>query len=122
MNIGFLFIFDSWQFHYINGKNILISMLLLLQQNMSSSASANDRKKKNAFTFSRRFPFMKSKDQSGSEDVSADERKFQEPFINPSCLPLYDTTTLSSSLTHFQCCCSVVFFLHENNKFSLVVI
>ena len=34
-----------------------------------------DRKKKN-FSFSRKFPFMKSKDQSGSEDaISADERK-----------------------------------------------
>ncbi|KAK6962854.1 disks large 1-like isoform X2, partial [Biomphalaria glabrata] len=39
----------------------------------SASSAANDRKKKN-FSFSRRFPFMKSKDQSGSEDVSADER------------------------------------------------
>ncbi|GFS14248.1 disks large-like protein 1 [Elysia marginata] len=39
----------------------------------SAAAAANDRKKKN-FSFSRRFPFMKSKDQSGSEDVSADER------------------------------------------------
>ncbi|BFZ06610.1 hypothetical protein BsWGS_09649 [Bradybaena similaris] len=38
-----------------------------------ASAAANDRKKKN-FSFSRRFPFMKSKDHSGSEDVSADER------------------------------------------------
>jgi len=40
-----------------------------------SSAAAKDLKKKNAFTFSRRFPFMKSKDQSGSEDVSADEQE-----------------------------------------------
>ncbi|CAG5117167.1 unnamed protein product, partial [Candidula unifasciata] len=39
---------------------------------ISSSAAANDRKKKN-FLFTRRFPFMKSRDQSGSEDVSADE-------------------------------------------------
>lgn len=36
--------------------------------------SATDKKKKN-FSFSKRFPFMKSKDQSGSEDISADERK-----------------------------------------------
>jgi len=43
-------------------------------KNIVSSTSSNDRKKKNAFTFSRRFPFMKSKDQSGSEDVSADEQ------------------------------------------------
>ncbi|XP_059172698.1 disks large homolog 4-like isoform X2 [Physella acuta] len=43
------------------------------KQTSSASAAANDRKKKN-FSFSRRFPFMKSKDQSGSEDVSADER------------------------------------------------
>ncbi|KAK3586640.1 hypothetical protein CHS0354_024246 [Potamilus streckersoni] len=34
--------------------------------------AVNDRKKKN-FSFSRRFPFMKSKDQSGSEDISAEE-------------------------------------------------
>lgn len=36
------------------------------------SLSATDKKKKN-FSFSKRFPFMKSKDQSGSEDISADE-------------------------------------------------
>lgn len=35
-------------------------------------AAINDRKKKN-FSFSRRFPFMKSKDQSGSEDISNEE-------------------------------------------------
>lgn len=38
----------------------------------NSQVSLNDRKKKN-FSFSRRFPFMKSKDQSGSEDISCDE-------------------------------------------------
>ena len=35
----------------------------------------NDRKKKN-FSFTRRFPFMKSKDHSGSEEVSCDERTY----------------------------------------------
>ncbi|XP_046566015.1 LOW QUALITY PROTEIN: disks large homolog 2-like [Haliotis rubra] len=40
---------------------------------INQSAAANDRKKKN-FSFSRKFPFMKSKDHSGSEDISADER------------------------------------------------
>ncbi|KAL3847162.1 hypothetical protein ACJMK2_018088 [Sinanodonta woodiana] len=39
--------------------------------------TVNDRKKKN-FSFSRRFPFMKSKDQSGSEDISAEERAESE--------------------------------------------
>ncbi|XP_041354335.1 disks large 1 tumor suppressor protein-like isoform X5 [Gigantopelta aegis] len=43
------------------------------KNNDRQQASANDRKKKN-FSFSRKFPFMKSKDQSGSEDVSADEQ------------------------------------------------
>ncbi|XP_064638199.1 disks large 1 tumor suppressor protein-like isoform X5 [Lineus longissimus] len=48
------------------------------EDNDISEAAANDRKKKN-FSFSRKFPFMKSKDQSGSEvDVSADETG-QEP-------------------------------------------
>ncbi|XP_050404710.1 disks large 1 tumor suppressor protein isoform X4 [Patella vulgata] len=46
----------------------------------SQQAAANDRKKKN-FSFTRKFPFMKSKDQSGSEDVSADERGF-EPILS----------------------------------------
>ncbi|XP_048247341.1 disks large 1 tumor suppressor protein-like isoform X6 [Haliotis rufescens] len=40
---------------------------------INQSAAANDRKKKN-FSFSRKFPFMKSKDHSGSEDISADEQ------------------------------------------------
>ncbi|XP_060600241.1 disks large homolog 2-like isoform X3 [Ruditapes philippinarum] len=38
-----------------------------------NNLTLNDRKKKN-FSFSRRFPFMKSKDQSGSEDISCEER------------------------------------------------
>ncbi|XP_053404132.1 disks large homolog 2-like isoform X2 [Mercenaria mercenaria] len=38
-----------------------------------NNVTLNDRKKKN-FSFSRRFPFMKSKDQSGSEDISCEER------------------------------------------------
>lgn len=43
------------------------------QQLMGTS----DRKKKN-FSFSRKFPFMKSKDHSGSEDaISADEREYR---------------------------------------------
>ncbi|KAL5004521.1 hypothetical protein ScPMuIL_017977 [Solemya velum] len=40
-------------------------------------AAANEKRKKN-FSFSRKFPFMKSKDQSGSEDVSCDERKSRD--------------------------------------------
>ena len=45
---------------------------LYLQPNMSTA----DRKKKN-FSFSRKFPFMKSKDQIGSdEQLSTEERKF----------------------------------------------
>ena len=44
-------------------------------QQYGQSAAAKDKDKKKNFSWSRRFPFMKSKDQSGSEDVSADERK-----------------------------------------------
>ncbi|KAK3095808.1 hypothetical protein FSP39_019465 [Pinctada imbricata] len=42
--------------------------------------AANEKKKKN-FSFTKRFPFMKSKDQSGSEDISADERG-EEPILS----------------------------------------
>lgn len=35
--------------------------------------NANEKKKKN-FSFSKRFPFMKSKDHAVGEDISADER------------------------------------------------
>jgi len=43
----------------------------------------NDRQKKKNFSFSRRFPFMKSKDQSGSgEEVSCDERMYMIRIIN----------------------------------------
>lgn len=42
------------------------------KSNTEKQAAMNDRKKKN-FSFSRRFPFMKSKDQSGSEDISNEE-------------------------------------------------
>ncbi|PVD18358.1 hypothetical protein C0Q70_20907 [Pomacea canaliculata] len=41
----------------------------------SGAAKDKDKDKKKNFSFTRRFPFMKSKDHSGSEDVSADERK-----------------------------------------------
>uniref|UniRef100_A0A182FJ86 Uncharacterized protein n=1 Tax=Anopheles albimanus TaxID=7167 RepID=A0A182FJ86_ANOAL len=44
--------------------------------------STLDRKKKN-FSFSRRFPFMKSKDEK-NEDGSDQERKYQEPFVDDS--------------------------------------
>lgn len=53
-----------WQF-----DELMLTVLFTLQ------IPLNDRKKKN-FSFSRRFPFMKSKDQSGSEDISCDERKY----------------------------------------------
>lgn len=42
------------------------------------AAAANEKRKKN-FSFSRKFPFMKSKDHSGSEDVSADEQEGDYP-------------------------------------------
>lgn len=44
--------------------------------NVDKQAAANEKKKKN-FSFSKKFPFMKSKDQSGSEDISADEPEGQ---------------------------------------------
>ena len=53
----------------------LLKDWFLFQQHSSHAAAAKDKDKKKNFSFSRRFPFMKSKDQSGSEDVSADERK-----------------------------------------------
>ncbi|XP_025080157.1 disks large homolog 1-like isoform X3 [Pomacea canaliculata] len=40
----------------------------------AGAAKDKDKDKKKNFSFTRRFPFMKSKDHSGSEDVSADER------------------------------------------------
>ncbi|XP_064614910.1 disks large homolog 1-like isoform X2 [Liolophura sinensis] len=43
-----------------------------------SEATANEKRKKN-FSFSRRFPFMKSKDQSGGEELSADEPEEASP-------------------------------------------
>ncbi|XP_052214456.1 disks large homolog 1-like isoform X2 [Dreissena polymorpha] len=43
-----------------------------------NNVQLNDRGKKKNFSFSRRFPFMKSKDQSGSEDISCDERAESE--------------------------------------------
>ncbi|XP_052784805.1 disks large homolog 1-like isoform X4 [Mya arenaria] len=43
-----------------------------------NNVQLNDRGKKKNFSFSRRFPFMKSKDQSGSEDISCDERADSE--------------------------------------------
>ncbi|XP_025080158.1 disks large homolog 2-like isoform X4 [Pomacea canaliculata] len=39
----------------------------------AGAAKDKDKDKKKNFSFTRRFPFMKSKDHSGSEDVSADE-------------------------------------------------
>ncbi|XP_076454332.1 disks large homolog 1-like [Babylonia areolata] len=47
----------------------------------SQSTLPKDKDKKKNFSWSRRFPFMKSKDQSGSEDVSADERG-DEPILS----------------------------------------
>eukprot|EP00106_Octopus_bimaculoides_P013126 XP_014780568.1 PREDICTED: disks large homolog 2-like isoform X7 [Octopus bimaculoides] len=44
-------------------------------------AAANEKRKSN-FSFSRKFPFMKSKDHSGSEDVSADEQGGDEPILS----------------------------------------
>ncbi|XP_029648068.1 disks large homolog 2 isoform X10 [Octopus sinensis] len=45
-------------------------------------AAANEKRKSN-FSFSRKFPFMKSKDHSGSEDVSADEQEGDCPGQGP---------------------------------------
>ncbi|KAL8563018.1 hypothetical protein ACOMHN_067793 [Nucella lapillus] len=43
------------------------------QQQHSQGSLPKDKDKKKNFMWSRRFPFMKSRDQSGSEDISADE-------------------------------------------------
>ncbi|XP_025080159.1 disks large homolog 2-like isoform X5 [Pomacea canaliculata] len=47
----------------------------------AGAAKDKDKDKKKNFSFTRRFPFMKSKDHSGSEDVSADERG-DEPILS----------------------------------------
>ena len=50
--------------------------LLTLSEILLNFQPAGVDKRKKNFSFSRKFPFMKSKDQSGSEDaISADERK-----------------------------------------------
>ncbi len=57
---------------YYSESNVIVTHLCL-QPNMSTA----DRKKKN-FSFSRKFPFMKSKDNIGSqEELSTDERKLK---------------------------------------------
>ncbi|XP_060082856.1 disks large homolog 1-like isoform X2 [Ylistrum balloti] len=54
-------------------KNVKFTGKTSEKSNGSLQAAANEKKKKN-FSFTKKFPFMKSKDQSGSEEVSADER------------------------------------------------
>ncbi|XP_063430161.1 disks large 1 tumor suppressor protein-like isoform X5 [Mytilus trossulus] len=61
-------------------KNVKFTGRTTSNVDKQQSLSANDKKKKN-FSFSKRFPFMKSKDQSGSEDISADERG-EEPILS----------------------------------------
>ena len=57
---------------YYFESNVIVTHLCF-QPNMSTA----DRKKKN-FSFSRKFPFMKSKDNIGSqEELSTDERKLR---------------------------------------------
>ncbi|XP_021376711.1 disks large homolog 1-like isoform X4 [Mizuhopecten yessoensis] len=53
-------------------KNVKFTGKTSEKSNGSLQAAANEKKKKN-FSFTKKFPFMKSKDQSGSEEVSADE-------------------------------------------------
>jgi len=53
------------------------------QSNGSLQAAGNEKKKKSLF---KKFAFMKNKDQSGSEEVSADERELFPLDISTSCL------------------------------------
>lgn len=55
---------------HVHASSIFCSQTNGNVQHMNS----NEKKKKN-FSFSKRFPFMKSKDHAVGEDISADERK-----------------------------------------------
>lgn len=76
---------------------MLENIIVIGNKVLNFQVSTLDRKKKN-FSFSRRFPFMKSKDDK-NEDGSDQERKYYLAF---PCLlhgNICEATTLSSSRT-----------------------
>lgn len=60
--------------------------MVVEQHGHAGAAKDKDKDKKKNFSFTRRFPFMKSKDHSGSEDVSADERKLNACSLWTECM------------------------------------